>query len=108
MTNGKPQLNIENHTPSLLVAKLHTYFSDFYDYYEIEKGKILNSMATVESPEKEEELKQKLQQLNGKVTYLGALSDALSVADRLLHAKGVITDLELDQEMDGHSDSKEP
>jgi hypothetical protein len=108
MADSKPQLNIDSYSPSLLVAKLHTYFRDFLDYYEIEKGRLLSSMETVEDERKLKQLREKLQQLSEQAAYMGTLSDSLSAANRLLHAKGVVVDLELDDEIYKIYHSTEP
>lgn len=108
MADSKPQLHIDNYSPSLLVAKLHTYFRDFLDYYEIEKGRVLSLMEAVEDETQEEDLRQKLQQLNEKAAYMGVLSDSLSAANRLLHAKEVVVNLELENDIYKVFHSTEP
>lgn len=67
MPDSKPQIHINNYSPSLLVAKLHSYFRDFLDYYEIEKGRILSSMEMVEDESAQKELRQQLQKLVNKL-----------------------------------------
>lgn len=108
MADSKPQIHVNNYSPSLLVAKLHCYFRDFLDYYEIEKGRVLSSMETVEDEQEQEELRQKLQKLSEQIAYMGAVSDSLSAANRLLHAKGVVVKLELDEDIYKIHNSTEP
>ncbi|MDY7023951.1 MAG: hypothetical protein SWJ54_21825 [Cyanobacteriota bacterium] len=108
MADGKPQLHIDNYSPSLLVAKLHSYFRDFLDYYEIERGRILSSMEMIEDDSQQEELREKLKKLGEQAAYMGALSDSLSAANRLIHAEGMIVNLGLEDDIYKVSHLTEP
>ena len=58
--------------------------------------------------QRKEELRQKLQKLSEQIAYMGAVSDSLSAANRLLHAKGVVVKLELDEDIYKIHNSTEP
>jgi hypothetical protein len=96
MPNSKePNFLAENQSVVSLVSQLHHYFSNTYSQFETEHGRIVSQFNAADEAQKQE-LLQRLRQLEAEMTFFGALSDALSVANRLLHARSLIKDLEED------------
>jgi hypothetical protein len=94
-TPKEPSFLAENQSVVTLVSQLHHYFSNTYSQFETEHGTIVSQFNAADEAQKQE-LMQRLRQLEAEMTFFGALSDALSVADRLLHARSLIKDLDGD------------
>jgi hypothetical protein len=83
---------------ALLVRQLRDYFKDSYAHYKVERGQLLGRMEAA-SDEEEAILRTKVKKVDQALYIFGVLSDALSIANRVLHASSVVDELGRDGEL---------
>lgn len=108
MLNQKePSFLAENQSVASLVAQLHNYFKNTYSHFKSERSTVVSRLESV-TGEEEQELLKELRKIDTELSLFGSLSDALSIADRLLHARSVMTELGLNSEvyLAHHDESK--
>ncbi|HEY9700616.1 MAG TPA: hypothetical protein V6D10_25400 [Trichocoleus sp.] len=81
-----------------MVRQLHEYFKNCYSEYKIRRSNIVNQLE-VATEAQEEALMTELKSVDAELTLYGVLSDSLSVADRVLHARSVMTSLGVNNEI---------
>lgn len=81
-----------------LVSQLHEYFKDSQSHYEVERSQLLGKLDAA-SGEEEQKLLTEIRKLDAEISLFGVLSDALSIADRVLHTRSVMNELGLDSEI---------
>ena len=95
----EPSFLAENQSVALMISHLHRYFDNTYSHYKTEKSMLISNLHGSLPPEEQKQLQENLNKLEAEIAIFGALSDALSVADRLLHARTVINELGLNSEI---------
>jgi hypothetical protein len=95
----EPNFLAENQSVASLVAHLHHYFVNTHSHYKAEKSMLLSQVHGPSDPMSQQQSQDALNKLEADIAIFGALSDALSVADRLLHARTVINELGLSNEV---------
>lgn len=75
----------ENASISSVVSDLHYYFRDLQSYYKVLKGQIISEMEYDDIPEKSQELKQKLKEIERKLKYIHVLNNSASTVDEVIH-----------------------
>jgi len=83
---------------ALLVRQLRDYFKDSYAHCKVERGQLLSNMEAA-SDEEEIALRVKMKRVDQALYIFGVLSDALSIANRVLHASSVVDELGRDGEL---------
>lgn len=96
---NEPSFLAENQSIATLVSHLHHYFGNTHSHYKAEKSMLLSQMHGSLDPTAQQQVQETLNKLEAEIAIFGALSDALSVADRLLHARTVINELGLNSEV---------
>lgn len=102
LNHKEPSFLAENQSIVSLVSQLHGYFKNTHSLFETEQGTLVSQLHAVggnQEPERLEELRQELRKIDAELALFGALSDALSVADRLLHAHSVMNELGLNSQI---------
>jgi len=95
----EPSFLAENQSIASLVSQLHRYFQDSHSHYQMERSRAIAAIeAAPEGSQKQGEFQAKLREIEEEITLLGVLSDALSVADRVLHDLAVERQLGIDSE----------
>ncbi|MFM7426593.1 MAG: hypothetical protein ACKO7W_16625 [Elainella sp.] len=89
----EPNFLAENQSVASLISHLHHYFANTHSHYKAEKSMLLSQVHGSPDPATQQQSQDALNQLEAEIAIFGALSDALSVADRLLHARTVINEL---------------
>lgn len=95
----EPNFLAENQSVVSLVSHLHSYFKNTYSQFEIEQSAAISRVHAASEATEKQRLQEELQQIEVELTLFGALSDALSIADRLLHAKSATSELGLNSEV---------
>lgn len=92
----------DDQSVALLVRQLRDYFKDSYAHCKVERGQILNLMekaANAANQEEEAKLQARMKKVDQALYIFGVLSDALSIANRVLHASSVVDELGKDGEL---------
>jgi hypothetical protein len=98
LNHKEPSFLAENQSVASLVAQLHNYFKNNYSHFKMERSAVLSRLDAAEG-EAEQELLKELRKIDTELSLFGSLSDALSIADRLLHARSVMNELGLNSEV---------
>ncbi len=101
-TAREPSFLAENQSVASMISHLHRYFDNTHSHYKTEKSGMISNMHGSLSPDEQKQLQDQLSKLEAEIAIFGALSDALSVADRLLHARTVINEIGLDSDLYKH------
>ncbi len=105
----EPNFLAENQSVASLVSHLHHYFVNTHSQYKTEKSMLLSQVHSSLDGLTQQQAQDALNKLEAEIAIFGALSDALSVADRLLHARTVINELGLTSEVyTAHQPSEAP
>lgn len=75
----------ERATIGSVVSALHRYFRDLQSYYKILKGQMISEMEYSDIPERTEELKHELQEIERKLKYIHVLNNSASTVDEIVH-----------------------
>ena len=94
MDSKQPGFLADNQSVVSLVTQLHNYFQNSYSHFQTSRGTLLSQLNTADG-EKEQELVKELQKVEEELFLLGVLNDALSIADRILHAMTAMHELGL-------------
>lgn len=81
-----------------VVSALHNYFKNSYSSAKVKRSELLSQLESATGAE-EAALLEELQQTAELLTMFGALSDSLSIADRILHSHAVIKAMGMDSEL---------
>lgn len=95
----EPSFLAENQSVALMVSHLHRYFDNTHSHYKTEKSILISNLHGSIPPEEQKQVQEQLNKLETEIAIFGALSDSLSVANRLLHARTVINELGLNSEI---------
>lgn len=95
----EPSFLAENQSVASMISHLHRYFDNTYSHYKTEKSAMISNLHGQLAPDEQQQMQENLNKLETEIAIFGALSDALSVADRLLHARTVINELGLNSEV---------
>ena len=68
-----------------VVSALHYYFRDLQSYYKILKGQIISEMEYNDIPERTDELKHELKEIERKLKYIHVLNNSASTVDEVIH-----------------------
>ena len=98
-TAKEPGFLAENQSVASMISHLHRYFDNTYSHYKTEKSAVISNLHGSLPPDQQQQVQDDLSKLEAEIAIFGALSDALSVADRLLHARTVINELGLNSEV---------
>lgn len=93
-----PSFLDEHQSVASLVSQLHEYFKDSQSHYEVERSHLVGTLEAA-SGEEEQKLLTEIRKLDAEISLFGVLSDALSIADRVLHTRSVMNELGLDSEI---------
>jgi hypothetical protein len=95
LNQKEPGFLAENQSVASLVSQLHNYFKNTYSQFKTQHSIIVSQFHAATEEEKPQ-LSQQLLELEAEMSIFGALSDSLSVANRLLHTRSVIKELGVD------------
>ena len=95
----EPSFLAENQSVALMISHLHRYFDNTHSHYKTEKSILISNLHGSIPPDEQKQVQEQLNQLEAEIAIFGALSDSLSVANRLLHARAVINELGLNSEI---------
>jgi len=95
METKDPRFLVDHQSVASLVTQLHDYFQNSHSHYEIERSTLMSQLHAVEG-EAEQDLLQEVRKVEAEISLFGVLSDALSIADRVLHTRTVMNELGLD------------
>ncbi|NJN88381.1 MAG: hypothetical protein HC881_21460 [Leptolyngbyaceae cyanobacterium SL_7_1] len=98
MDSKEPGFLAENQSVVSLVDQLQNYFKNSYSHYKIKRSQYISQLEAADEAQAEQ-LRQELHEIEGEITIFGSLSDALSIASRLLHSKTVVDELGIDSEI---------
>jgi hypothetical protein len=98
METEKLNFLADDQSVASLVSQLHEYFTNSYSHFQVKRSRIISNLES-SSGEKEQELLKQLQEVDAALTIFGILSDVISAADKVLHAKAVMQQLGLDSEI---------
>lgn len=98
-TAKEPSFLAENQSVALMISHLHRYFDNTHSHYTAEKSAMISNLHGTLPPDEQQQRQEDLNKLETEIAIFGALSDALSVADRLLHARTIINELGLNSEL---------
>jgi hypothetical protein len=105
----EPSFLAENQSVASMISHLHRYFDNTYSHYKTEKSSMISNLHGSLPPDQQQQMQEDLNKLEAEIAIFGALSDALSVADRLLHARAVINELGLSSEVyKAHREATQP
>lgn len=79
-----------------VVSSLHCYFRDLQSYYKILKGQLISELEYTDMPEKAEELKQKLKEVERKLKYIHVLNNSASTVDEVIHLEEMSSEFRSD------------
>ncbi len=88
----------DNQSVALLVRQLRDYFKDSYAHCKVERGQLLSKIEAA-SDEEVTALRVMMKKVDQELYIFGVLSDALSIANRVLHASSVVDELGRDGEL---------
>lgn len=88
----------DNQSVASTVTQLHDYFKNTYSRLKVKRAQLVSKLETT-SGEEAETVLQALNNLDSGLSLFGALSDSLSIADRLLHTRAVMDLLGLEGEI---------
>ncbi|HIK17115.1 MAG TPA: hypothetical protein IGS53_17755 [Leptolyngbyaceae cyanobacterium M33_DOE_097] len=94
-TSKDPKFLVDHQSVASLINQLHEYFKDSHAHYEVERSQLMSKLDTVDQ-ERELELHRELRKVEAEISLFSVLSDALSIADRILHTRSVMNELGLD------------
>ncbi len=94
-TSKDPKFLVDHQSVASLVNQLHEYFKDTHSRYEVERSQLISQLDLADG-EREEQLHREICKVEAEVSLFGVLSDALSIADRILHTRSVMNELGLD------------
>jgi hypothetical protein len=92
MDSKEPSFLAENQSVTSLVTQLHTYFKNSYSHDNIRRSALISQIEASDDGNVLD-LQRQLREMDEELALLGALSDALSIADRLLHMRSVRKEL---------------
>ncbi|PSB26949.1 hypothetical protein [Stenomitos frigidus] len=95
METKDPRFLVDHQSVASLVTQLHDYFENSHSHYEIERSTLMSKLHAAEGVV-EQELLQEIRKVETEISLFGVLSDSLSIADRILHTRTVMTELGLD------------
>ncbi|MFB2835558.1 hypothetical protein ACE1CA_13580 [Aerosakkonemataceae cyanobacterium BLCC-F167] len=98
METEKLNFLADNQSVASLVSQLQEYFKNSYSHFQVKRSRIVSDLHAT-SGENEQELIKQLQDVDAALTIFGILSDVMSAADKVLHAKAVMQRLGLDSEI---------
>jgi hypothetical protein len=95
METKDPRFLVDHQSVASLVTQLHEYFKNSHSHYKIERSTLMSQLHAAEG-EAEQNLLQEVRKVEAEISLFGVLSDALSIADRVLHTRTVMNELGLD------------
>ena len=95
METKDPRFLVDHQSVASLITQLHEYFKNAHSHYEVERSTLMSKLHDVEG-DAEQTLLQEIRKLEAEISLFGVLSDSLSIADRVLHARTVMNELGLD------------
>ncbi|MBW4658902.1 MAG: hypothetical protein KME15_09520 [Drouetiella hepatica Uher 2000/2452] len=94
-----PSFLTDHQSVASLIGQLHEYFKDACSHYEIERSHTASQLHAHQDEQKTQELMATLRRIDTEISLFAVVSDALSIADRVLHTRSTITELGLDNEV---------
>lgn len=94
----EPGFLADRQSVATLVSQLHVYFKNTYSHYKIQQSNLVSQLEAADASG-EQKIKQDIQEIQEELVIFGVLADALSIADRMLHAKEVRQELGEDSEV---------
>lgn len=92
MDTQEPNFLAENQSVAKLIAQLHSYFKNSYSRSKMQRSSLISHLETAEG-DRVLELQHQIRDMDAELAVMGILSDALSIADRLLHLRSVQKEL---------------
>jgi hypothetical protein len=92
MTMLEPNFLADRQSVASVISQLHNYFKNSYSHYKIQQSNLVSQMEAADS-ETQKKLRQDIEEIQEELVIYGILSDALSIANRMLHTKEVRTEL---------------
>jgi len=94
-----PSFLADHQSVASLVGQLHEYFKDACSHYEIERSHIGSMLHANQDEQKAQELMSAMRKIDTEISLFAVVSDALSIADRVLHTRSTLTELGSDNEV---------
>ncbi|MBD3882229.1 hypothetical protein IFO70_10710 [Phormidium tenue FACHB-886] len=91
-----PSFLVDHQSVASLVGQLHEYFKDSCSHYEIERSHLLSQLHGENAEQKEQELMTQVRKVETEISLFAVLSDALGIADRILHTRSTMNELGMD------------
>jgi hypothetical protein len=95
MDTKEPSFLIDHQSVASLITQLHEYFKDSHSHYKVERSHLISQLDGLEGEEEQQAL-QEVRKTESEIALFGILSDALSIADRVLHTRAAMKELGLD------------
>jgi hypothetical protein len=94
--SNNPKFLVDHQSVASLVNQLHEYFKNSHAHYEVERSQLISLLHAAPDSEREQELQCEILRVDAEISLFGVLSDALSIADRIIHTRSVMNELGLD------------
>jgi hypothetical protein len=88
----EPNFLADHQSVTSVISQLHNYFKNSYSHYKIQQGNLVSQLESADR-ETETQLRQDIDEIQEELVIYGILSDALSIADRMLHTRSVRKEL---------------